>query len=78
MMNYGGLGGMWGGAGSMGMLATGLIWLGIVLLVVWGVTVLAARRSTPAERSALEVLRHRYASGELTEAEFQQAKRVLA
>lgn len=56
-----------------------LLVIGLVVLIVWAVS-----RSTHGESSsspdrvdALEILRLRFARGEITEAEFVQAKKAL-
>ena len=70
----------WGmGYGIMGM-AHGLLWLvlvglGIAVLVRW---LRSDGRSTPAqEESALEILKKRYARGEIGKEEFEDKKRDL-
>jgi putative membrane protein len=45
---------------------------------VWAVFALFNSGSTPRQDSALEILKQRYARGELSQAEFEQAKRDLA
>lgn len=68
-------------SGSMGM---GLGWL--MMLAFWGIVVLgvallvgwfASNRGTPAAGSALEVLRRRFAAGELTPEQFDQMRQAL-
>ena len=67
----------WGGFGfGFGML---LFWvlvvLGIVVLVKW---LVGGRPSEPGSRGrALEILKERYAKGELTGEQFEQMKRAL-
>lgn len=72
-------GGGFGPAGLLWSLFSVLVIVGLVVLIIW-----AASRSTrsisasgPDRTDALEVLRMRYARGEITEAEFVQAKKVL-
>ena len=77
MMGY--FGG-WNGFGMMGWfggIVMLLFWVAVVLLVVWVV-----RATFPAPRRdegdrALDLLRQRYASGEISQAEYEQARRVL-
>ncbi len=77
--------GDWGwGMGSGGWLwmVGGLVLLiGIVVLVVWaigGYNRAADRRTDTSPRpEPLDILRERFARGEITEAEFAQAKRIL-
>jgi len=55
--------------------------IGIVVLVVWAIggNARAADRRTDTRPPAqpLDILRERFARGEITEAEFEQAKRAL-
>jgi uncharacterized membrane protein len=57
-----------------------LVVIGLVILIVWAVS--RSRHGTtwasgPDRVDALEILRLRFARGEITEAEFVQAKKVL-
>jgi uncharacterized membrane protein len=71
MMGYGGFGLM----GGFGVLV-GLIFLvAVIALLVWGTGGLFGARKTDMP---LEILRRRYAQGEITQAEFEQARRQLA
>lgn len=81
---YGGWGmmgpGMMGGFGTMGFMA--IIWIGILGLIIWAV-VAAVRRtgesgspSQPAD-SALEILKRRYARGEINKEEYEEKKKDL-
>lgn len=78
MMGYG-----WGdGFGGWLWMLGGLVLLvGIVVLVAWamrGFNLPADRRTDPGPRTdPLDILRERFARGEITEAEFEQAKRAL-
>ena len=76
MMDYG-IGGAMGGFGGLGMVVWGLVWIAVVVLAVWGATALFAPRRPNADESPPEVLKRRFARGELTLAEFEQAKRAL-
>ena len=80
MMGYTGYAGigMMGAWGWVWMLAGLLFWVGVVVLVVWGASALFGRRGDAAEPDALELLRRRYARGEIGEAEFEHARRALA
>lgn len=72
--------GLGGWLGMLGMIA---LVVGAIVLVVWlvGRVAPAAQRqppmSQPMGQDALELLRMRYARGEITEAEFRAAKQVL-
>ncbi len=73
--------GMMGGFGTMGFMA--IIWIGVLGLIIWAV-VTAVRRpgesgslNQPAD-SALEILKRRYARGEINREEFEAMKKDLA
>lgn len=51
-----------------------VIWIGALLVMVW--LLVAGGRSAPQERP-LDVLRRRYAAGEISEEEFRHARDVL-
>lgn len=75
MMGWYGGWGMMGWFGGVGML---LLLVGLVAVVA-----LLARGSRPTERNppsdtAIEVLRRRYASGEISQQEFEQMRQTLA
>ncbi|MFQ5829882.1 MAG: SHOCT domain-containing protein [Candidatus Methylomirabilia bacterium] len=69
----------WGGFGLFGWLLMLLFWvliiLGVVLLVRWLVEQTRPRRAV--EESALEILKKRYARGEVEKQEFETKKRDL-
>ena len=69
-----GWGAPWSGAMMAGMAVWGLIWLVILGLVLWAVVRWLDRRVTPpgpaSSPSALELLRQRYARGEIDAATF--------
>ena len=54
-----------------------LAWAALVALLVWGAQALFARRDPADGVEPLEILRQRYARGEISEAEYLQAKRAL-
>lgn len=68
--------------GGFGMVAVVLFWA----LVIWGVVYLVTRPASPAVSSgaserldaALEVLKKRYARGEIDKEEYEEKKRDLA
>jgi putative membrane protein len=77
MMGYG-----WaGGGGGFWMLGGLLLMIGVVVLVVWAVMNLSrtgrAPTHDPSRPTPNEILRERFARGEITEQEFEQAKKVL-
>lgn len=76
MMGYGVAG---GAAGWIWMLAGLLVMVGFVVLIVWAVGN-ASRGSTnkdPERPTPLDILRERHARGEITQQEFEQAKKTL-
>ncbi|MHB8619362.1 MAG: SHOCT domain-containing protein [Chloroflexota bacterium] len=74
MMGYGF--GTFGGMG-LGMLWGTLVGLAIIGLLVWAVIAFAGPRRH-ADETPLELVKRRFARGEISEAEFEQAKRRLA
>ena len=83
---YGGWGmmgpGMMGGFGTMGIMS--VVWIVVIGLIVWAVVVSTrgawgSGGSGPApESSALEVLKKRYARGEMSKAEYEEMKKDIA
>lgn len=75
-----GMNGGWLGMG-IGMIGTVLIWVliivGIVALVRW-LTGSRAASEAPAAKTALDILKERYARGEIEREEFEQKKRDLS
>jgi len=70
MMNWG-----WGG-----MIFQVLFWLVIIIGVVWAVKYITGqsrRNFTSGEETALDILKKRYARGEIDREEFEQKKREL-
>jgi len=75
MMNFDGYGmssGMWVAVGLMMLLFVG----GVVLLVGWGVRAASGERPIRSG-GALEVLRARLATGEITADEYETTRKVL-
>lgn len=65
---------MWGmGGGWM------ILWWIFLIAVIAGVVALIARKGNPrAEKSALDVLKERYARGEISKQEFEEKKHDIA
>jgi putative membrane protein len=70
----------WGWGMGFGMISMVLFWvlviLGIVILVKWIAASNAGADRTPA-KTALDILKERYARGEIGRDEFEQKKRDL-
>ena len=65
----------WMGAfGGVGMLMSMLIWLAVLVLLVWAVSRLFAH----GDADALEILKRRYAAGEISSGEYETARKALA
>ena len=79
MMGPGMMGGygMMGGLGWLGLLTMALFWIGVIALVVCGLGSLFSARQPINEPDALEILRRRYARGEISHEEFVQARSTL-
>ena len=74
--------GMMGGGMWIWMFFNILIWilmiLGIVLLVVWVVQKTRIGERSRVEESALEILKKRYARGEISKEEYEEKKRDIS
>ena len=71
---YGG----WSGMGGLGWLAMVVFWVAVIALVFWAVrsfTGGATRKGGSA--TPLDVLNQRFAAGEISQADYEQAKRTL-
>jgi putative membrane protein len=69
--------GMMAGMGWLGILAMVLFWLGVILLIVWGLSALFPGQRRDVELDALEILRRRFARGEISREEFEHARQAL-
>ena len=75
MMQHGFMNGGWGGG-----IFQILILVVIIIAVVWAVRYFSGQRqtgSTPRGDSALDILKRRYANGEIDKQEFEQKKKDL-
>ncbi len=75
-------GAMLGLAGWVWLLLMFAFWVGVVALVIWAVSAIfsSSRHHTPMaprEDSAMQILRERYARGEIDTEQFEQARRTL-
>ena len=73
---------MHGGIGVFGMngVGTALVWIVIIAAVAWLAVALMNSNSSskdPHHRSAMEILKERYATGEISRHEFETKKRDL-
>ena len=69
--------GMMASMGWLGMLTMLLFWVGVVALVIWGVSNLFSTRQPGPEIDAVEIVRQRYARGEISREEYVQAIQTL-
>ncbi len=68
------------GYGIWWLFGTGLMilfWIAIILLVIWAMHSLFPRESRSRQDQALEILRQRYATGEINAPEYEQARTRL-
>lgn len=69
--------------GPLGMGLNLLFWVALIFLAVWLFRVVFGKRSSPppsstgAVTSALEVLKHRYAAGEIDSEQYERMKKDL-
>ncbi len=69
------------GCGSGMALAIGtaiLFWGGLIALVIWGATRIFPRQRTSSATEALEILKTRFARGEINQIEYEQARVTLS
>jgi putative membrane protein len=69
--------GMYSGWWLLGMGMMVLFWIAIILLVIWVVRSLFPHQVGSGHDRALEILRQRYAAGEINAAEYEQARARL-
>lgn len=63
--------------GGLWMTLVLVVGVALVLVLVWGaVSAVTGRRDSPGEDAA-QILRARFARGDITEAEYEQARRLL-
>jgi len=54
-----------------------IFWGGLIALTVWGITKLSRRDDSSPKHGPLDVVRERYAGGEISRKEFEQLKKDL-
>ena len=69
--------GMMAGMGWLGLVLMALFWVGVILLVVWGLSNAFPTRRQAVEPDAEEILKRRYAKGEISREEYVQASETL-
>jgi len=78
MMGWGGQGyGMWGFGGFAMIFFWGLIIIGAVLVVKYVISGSVSGRSAPVTNDPLQILKERYARGEIDTEEFEERKKGL-
>lgn len=77
MMGYGGFGGM-GAFGGFGMVFGLLLLVALIALFVWGLSTRVTPRSRTEDATPLEIVQRRFAHGEISEAEYERARKALA
>jgi putative membrane protein len=81
MMDSGMMDGMGFGAGYgmfFGMFFWILLLVGIVALIVWAIQKLGGAQPAAVNETALDILKKRYASGEIEKAEFEEKKNLVS
>ena len=69
--------GMMAGFGWLGMATMVLFWVGVLVLVIWGVSNLFPTRRLATETDAIDIVRQRFARGEISREEYLQAMQTL-
>ena len=69
--------GMMAGMGWLMALTMLLFWAGVLALLIWGAVNLLPNRAPGAELDAVEIVRQRFARGEISREEYQQVVETL-
>lgn len=72
---FGAMGGL--GMGLFGGIVMVVFWTAIILLVVWVVRSVFPSQRQDEHDGAVELLKRRYAAGEISQAEYEQARKAL-
>ncbi len=70
--------GMMGGWGFFGIFFMIIVIVGIVLLVVWLNRKLPEKQSSNSDESALDILKKRYALGEISKEDYERMKKEIS
>ncbi len=65
------------GVMGLGMVLMVLVWVALTALVIWALVRLFPRDRRSDHDAAVEMVQRRYAAGEITAAEYEQALRAL-
>lgn len=65
------------GFGFFGGFMMLVFWVIVIMLIVWAVKEVAGKNSRSAGNNALDILKERYAKGEINKEEFESKKKDL-
>jgi len=66
-----------GAFGAFGMVFGLLVLVALIALFVWGLSTRVSPRSRAEEATPLEIVQRRFARGEISEAEYERARKAL-
>ena len=67
----------WGLGGGLWMIVEVAVGIALVVAIVWLITAAIPGRQRSATDDAVQILKARLARGEITEAEYEQARRLI-